>query len=53
MLHVAPGKTGETVWTFNRADEFHVACLIADHYEAGMTEKIRVNGRDASAAARQ
>jgi len=53
MVHVAPGKTGEIVWTFNRAGEFDFACLIAGHYEAGMTGKIRVNGRDASTAARQ
>ena len=53
MVHVAPGKTGEIVWTFNRAGEFDFACLIAGHYEAGMTGKIRVNRRDASAAARQ
>jgi uncharacterized cupredoxin-like copper-binding protein len=53
MVHVAPGKTGEIVWTFNRAGEFDFACLIAGHYEAGMTGKIRVNGRDASSVARQ
>lgn len=29
MAHVAPGKTGEIVWTFNRAGEFDFACLIA------------------------
>jgi uncharacterized cupredoxin-like copper-binding protein len=53
MVHVAPGKTGEIVWTFNRAGEFHFACLIAGHYEAGMTGKILVTGRDAAAAAGQ
>jgi uncharacterized cupredoxin-like copper-binding protein len=24
------------VWTFNRAGEFHFACLIPGHYDAGM-----------------
>jgi len=42
MAHVAPGKTGEIVWTFNRAGEFDFACLIAGHYQAGMVGKIRV-----------
>jgi len=36
MAHVAPGKTGEVVWHFNRPGEFEFACLIAGHYEAGM-----------------
>jgi hypothetical protein len=41
-LHGArpPGKTGEIVWTFNRAGEFDFACLIAGHYQAGMVGKI-------------
>jgi uncharacterized cupredoxin-like copper-binding protein len=42
MVHVAPGKTGEIVWRFNRAGEFDFACLIPGHYEAGMTGKITV-----------
>jgi uncharacterized cupredoxin-like copper-binding protein len=42
MAHVAPGKTGEIVWTFNRAGEFEFACLIAGHYQAGMVGSIRV-----------
>jgi uncharacterized cupredoxin-like copper-binding protein len=43
MVHVDPGKTGEIVWTFNRAGEFEFACLIAGHYEAGMRGTITVN----------
>ena len=35
-----PGKTGEIVWTFNRAGDFDFACLIAGHYQAGMVGKI-------------
>ena len=42
MAHVAPGKTGQIVWTFNRAGEFDFACLIAGHYQAGMVGKISV-----------
>jgi uncharacterized cupredoxin-like copper-binding protein len=42
MAHVGPGRTGEIVWTFNRAGEFDFACLVAGHYEAGMTGRITV-----------
>lgn len=42
MAHVAPGKTGEIIWTFNRAGQFEFACLIAGHYQAGMVGKIMV-----------
>ena len=42
MAHVPPGKTGEIVWTFNRAGEFEFACLIAGHYQGGMVGTIMV-----------
>lgn len=42
MVHVPPGKTGQVVWTFNRAGEFDFACLIAGHYQAGMVGRIVV-----------
>jgi uncharacterized cupredoxin-like copper-binding protein len=42
MAHVPPGKTGEIVWTFNRAGTFEFACLIAGHYTAGMVGTIHV-----------
>jgi uncharacterized cupredoxin-like copper-binding protein len=42
MAHVRPGKTGQIVWTFNRAGTFEFACLIAGHYQAGMTGAIHV-----------
>jgi uncharacterized cupredoxin-like copper-binding protein len=42
MAHVPPGRTGEIVWTFNRAGEFDFACLIAGHYTAGMVGRIHV-----------
>ncbi len=42
MAHVAPGKQGHIVWTFNRPGEFDFACLLPGHYEAGMVGKIKV-----------
>jgi len=42
MAHVDPGKTGEIVWTFNKAGEFEFACLIAGHFQAGMVGTITV-----------
>ncbi|XVJ69799.1 MAG: cupredoxin family protein [Rhizobacter sp.] len=42
MAHVPAGKTGEIIWTFNRAGEFDFACLIAGHYQAGMVGKVKV-----------
>jgi uncharacterized cupredoxin-like copper-binding protein len=42
MLHVKPGSQGTIVWTFNKPGEFHFACLIAGHFEAGMVGRIRV-----------
>ena len=42
MTHVAPGKVGQLIWTFNRPGEFDFACLIAGHYQAGMVGKIKV-----------
>jgi uncharacterized cupredoxin-like copper-binding protein len=49
MTHVAPGKSGEIVWTFNRPGEFDFACLIAGHYQAGMVGKIKVAAAGAAA----
>ena len=37
MAHVAPGKAEDLVWNFNRTGSFDFACLIAGHYQAGMT----------------
>lgn len=45
MAHVAPGKTGQLVWNFNRTGEFDFACLIAGHYQAGMVGRIVVKPR--------
>ena len=51
MVHVAPGKTGEMVWNFNRAGEFAFACLVAGHYQAGMVGKVVVVPRAKGSAA--
>lgn len=42
MTHVAPGKRGDLIWTFNRPGDFDFACLIPGHYQAGMVGKIKV-----------
>jgi uncharacterized cupredoxin-like copper-binding protein len=42
MAHVKPGETGEIAWRFNRAGTFQFACLVAGHFEAGMTGVITV-----------
>lgn len=47
MAHVAPGTTGEIIWTFNRAGDFDFGCLMPGHYEAGMAGTIHVARADA------
>jgi uncharacterized cupredoxin-like copper-binding protein len=42
MMHVKPGDSGDLAWTFNRPGEFHFACLIPGHFEAGMQGRIIV-----------
>ena len=42
MAHVGAGKTGEIIWTFNKAGAFDYACLIAGHYQAGMVGTVTV-----------
>jgi len=42
MVHVAPGKTASLVWQFTNPGEFHYACLVPGHFEAGMVGNIRV-----------
>ena len=42
MAHVKAGQKGSIVWTFNRPGSFDFACLIAGHYQAGMTGTITV-----------
>ena len=50
MTHVKAGSRQEIVWNFNRAGEFHYACLIAGHYQAGMVGAISVVPAGASTA---
>ena len=40
MVHVAPGKTGDMVWTFDKSGDIGFSCLIPGHFEAGMTGKV-------------
>ncbi len=42
MAHVRAGEQGDIVWQFNRPGGFDFACLIAGHYQAGMTGTITV-----------
>lgn len=42
MAHVSPGKEESIVWQFTTAGEFHYACLIPGHMEAGMIARITV-----------
>lgn len=44
MAHVGAGKGEELVWTFNRVGDFHFACLIPGHFDAGMVGSIKVIG---------
>ncbi len=42
QAHVAPGKKEDVVWEFTRPGQFHFACLIPGHFEAGMIGAITV-----------
>ncbi len=42
MTHVKPGKKETMLWQFTKLGEFHYACLIPGHFEAGMIGKITV-----------
>ena len=42
-IRLAPGETGEIVWTFAKAGEFQFGCLIPGHYESGMKGDITVS----------
>ena len=42
MIHVTPGKSGSMIWQFTEPGEFHYACLVPGHFEAGMMGRIRV-----------
>ena len=42
MVHLKPSETGEIVWQFTEPGEFHFACLVPGHWEAGMAGRIHV-----------
>jgi uncharacterized cupredoxin-like copper-binding protein len=42
MSHISPGKKQDLVWQFTQPGEFHFACLVPGHFEAGMVGKITV-----------
>lgn len=42
MQSVAPGATGELVWTFKQAGTVEFACLVAGHFAAGMRGQVEV-----------
>ena len=48
MVVVAPGKTGEVIWKFNKAGEVNFACLQPGHFEAGMKGLVKVSGAAAT-----
>ena len=37
-----PGKSGEFVWKFTKAGQFHFGCLLPGHYQQGMKGSIVV-----------
>lgn len=41
-IRVEPGQKGDIVWQFTKGGEFHFACLVPGHFEAGMVGKIKV-----------
>lgn len=52
MVHLSPGASGEIIWQFTQAGEFHFACLVPGHFEAGMKGRIEVLARTAPAKSR-
>lgn len=46
MTHLGPGESGEIVWQFTKPGEFHFACLVPGHFEAGMLGRIIVKAED-------
>lgn len=48
MVTVAPGKTGEIIWQFTKADKIDFACLQPGHYDAGMKGFVTVAGGKAA-----
>lgn len=42
-ISLAPGESGELIWTFSQAGTFQFACLMGGHMEAGMHGPLSVN----------
>lgn len=42
VVHVKPGENASLVWQFTKAGEFHFACLVPGHFDAGMIGTIVV-----------
>lgn len=42
-VSLAPGESGELIWTFSQAGNFQFACLIPGHMDAGMHGPLNVN----------
>ncbi|MCB1332818.1 MAG: cupredoxin family protein [Roseivivax sp.] len=42
-ITLAPGESGELIWTFSQPGTFQFACLIPGHMEAGMQGPLTVN----------
>lgn len=45
QVNVAPGQTGELIWTFTQSGPVNFACLHVGHYEAGMVGVVNVAGK--------
>jgi uncharacterized cupredoxin-like copper-binding protein len=41
-VHVNPGESASFVWQFTKPGEFHYACLMPGHFDAGMIGTIVV-----------
>lgn len=41
-IRLAPGETGEIIWTFAKAGDFGFACLVPGHYDSGMKGSLKV-----------
>ncbi len=41
-LRLAPGETGQIIWTFSKSGDYTFACLIPGHYESGMHGPLKV-----------
>lgn len=41
-IRLAPGESGDIIWTFSNAGEFQYACLIPGHMESGMAGPVDV-----------